>query len=132
MNDFFKRKNIVKPPYGEFDLTKESDLESCGLESNGKSFNSRNASFFKTLESAANMESTDNPVGQVAKQLEEHFSVREMSFLLAKTMLVKGLRDRAETNKRAGLGDQMRQAGAARAAASNGIQNSKNKYINGK
>ena len=92
MSDFFQRKKIVKPSFGDFDLSNESDLESCGLERNGASFQKRNASFFETLEKAANMESTDNPVGSVAKQIEKHFSIREMSFLLAKTMLVKGLK----------------------------------------
>lgn len=100
MGDFFNRKKINKPKFEEFDLTKESDLEACGLEKKGESFINRNNSFFESLKKHMNVESPDNPVGAVAKQLEDHFSTREISFLLAKSILIQGLREQQNTDKK--------------------------------
>ena len=57
-------------------------------------------SFFKSLEKAANVELKSNPVGFCARQAEEHFSPREMAFLLAKTILVQSLNDAKEENNK--------------------------------
>jgi len=97
MGNFFERKKIAKPKFGEFDLTKKSDLEACGLVKGDDSFLIRNEFFNKSLRKFADdLEYNGNPVGTVAEQLEKHFSTREISFLLAKSMLVEGLREEEE------------------------------------
>lgn len=101
MSDFFERKKVKKSPHDKWNLDSKSDLEACGLrKEESASFSERSNSFFKSLEKAANMQLDINPVAYCAKQAEEHFSHREMAFLLAKTILVEALKEQAETNKK--------------------------------
>lgn len=93
MGNFFERKQtkekVIKSNFGNFDFTKESDLESCGLEKDGVFFIKRNNEFSKKIseELHKNENSDKNSVAIVAKLIEEYFSSREISFLLSKSFL---------------------------------------------
>ena len=94
MGDFFERKSIKKPTFGEFDLKNESDLASCGLDAIGSNFAARNNSFFESLKTRLQSSNDvieagefENPVAVVAELAEQHFSSREISFLIGKTIL---------------------------------------------
>ena len=95
MGNFFERKQTkkteIKNNFGDFDFTKESDLESCGLEKNGIFFTKRNHEFSKKISEELNENEINdkkmNNVAIVAKLIEEHFSSREISFLLSKSFL---------------------------------------------
>jgi hypothetical protein len=88
MSELFKRKSLKKDSIGPFKLESEIDTESCGLENpNDSTFVKRSNNVFDTIKECIVNESKDNPIGVVAKALEDNLNYREMSFLLAKTML---------------------------------------------
>jgi hypothetical protein len=104
--DFFlKRKqtpSIEIDKYSDYSNTNiESDLQSCGLSDSSEStFGKRNELFFDELkdilDSAGKIE---NPVAIVSNSLEKHFSIREISFLLSKSILKNVLLDLKEQEK---------------------------------
>jgi len=90
--DFFlKRKSTSVEIDGyskEYDSSNEDDKLACGLISEGSTFGDRNIVFFEVLQdNMAKAEPGTNPVAIVSSCLESHFSTREMSFLLAKSVI---------------------------------------------
>ncbi len=79
----------------------EDDLQSCGLSSSSEStFNKRNELFFDELKDSLDLAGkSENPVAIVSSSLEKHFSVREISFLLSKSILKSVLLDLKEKEK---------------------------------
>ena len=105
MGNFFERKQTkeakIKNNFGNFDFTKESDLESCGLEKDGVLFVKRNHEFSKKIseELTKNENNDKNSVAIVAKLIEEYFSSREISFLLSKSFLNIVFSEKTELNE---------------------------------
>lgn len=87
MGDFFVRKTmkgIVIPEAGSYDITNEDDCKACGLDY--KSFQERNVKMFDG-NNGFEVKEGNNPVASIATRLEDHFSKRELAFLLSKEML---------------------------------------------
>lgn len=87
---FFKRKSVKLPEPGEFKKGDLDDLGACGLSSSKLSKNDllkRNEDFFEIVKTDLSENEDDNPVAIVCERLEQNFSSREISFLLAKTMI---------------------------------------------
>ena len=77
-------KGITIPEAGNFDVSKEDDIEACGLEA--ESFMERNLKMFDG-DNGFEVKEGDNPVASISMRLEDHFSKRELAFLLSKEML---------------------------------------------
>jgi|TARA_R110000764_G_scaffold120410_2_gene208152 hypothetical protein len=103
--DFFlKRKkapSIEIDDYSDYKKDEENDLASCGLQPADEStFNERNRLFFQQLkEGLATLEGS-NPVPMVSEAIESHFSTREISFLLAKSVIVNMMDQIADSQKK--------------------------------
>lgn len=103
--DFFlKRKkapSIEIDNYSDYKKDEENDLASCGLQPADEStFNERNRLFFQQLkEGLATLEGS-NPVPMVSEAIESHFSTREISFLLAKSVIVNMMDQIADSQKK--------------------------------
>lgn len=98
--DFFARKKTVGisiPDPKDFDMTNDDDILSCGLEE--KSFSDRNMLMFNQDE-GFEVKQGDNPVASLTKRLEDHFSKREIAFLLSKEMLTRMVQEMKEIKKR--------------------------------
>ena len=83
--NFFVRKQIKTEPIPEakeYDVENEDDILACGLDR--ESFGKRNLQMFGE---GMDLEKSKNPVAQTSMRLENHFSKREIAFLLSKTML---------------------------------------------
>ena len=103
--DFFlKRKkapSIEIDDYSDYKKDEEDDLVSCGIQPSGEStFDERNKLFFQKLkEGLATLEGS-NPVPMVSEAIESHFSTREISFLLAKSVIVNMMDQIADSQKK--------------------------------
>lgn len=106
--DFFLKRSKTSETtpidsFGDYDHKNEDDLASCGLAESSKStFDNRNDNFFERMKSALESNDRDvNPVSTVSRLLEAHFSSREISFLLAKSVvssLIKEAKDGIKGN----------------------------------
>ena len=87
MNDFFKRKEEVKvelPTHGDYDVKNfDNDMASCGV-TDVEGLIARYNQLFGNLVVDSDQE---NPVATVCKRIEETFSHREISFLMARDLL---------------------------------------------
>lgn len=98
--DFFQRKTIVKkeleiPEPGEYDLQNfDDDTIACGIDSD--SMSKRHFDLFKNLIVDSSQE---NPVATICSKLEETFSKRELSFLLAKDILLEAWKEQEKIMK---------------------------------
>jgi hypothetical protein len=99
MSEFFIRKklkgvNIPEP--GPFDITNTDDILSCGL--NREDFTARNAIMFDN-DNGFEVKEGNNPIASISARLVDHFSKRELAFLLSKEMLNRLMADvkKAET-----------------------------------
>lgn len=93
-DDFFKRKigkGITIPEPGKYDVENEDDCIACGLDKDD--FSRRNQLMFNQQE-GFEVKKGNNPVAAITSRLEDHFSKREIAFLLAKEMLI-GLKEQA-------------------------------------
>lgn len=87
MSDFFKRKEakgIDVPEAGAYDLGIEDPLKACGI--NKESLTERHKAFFSNGDGFQLKEGV-NPVAGVAARFEDHFSKRELAFLLSADLL---------------------------------------------
>jgi hypothetical protein len=94
--NFFIRKQIKVAPIEEpkeYDLNNESDILSCGLDK--ESFAKRNLEMF----GGGDLDKSKNPVAQMSIRLEQHFSKREIAFLLSTTMLQSAFEEAQEKTK---------------------------------
>jgi hypothetical protein len=95
MSDFFKRKEALDgkekkvdiSPHGDYDLSQEDNLESCGLGEASESFRERNKKFAESIIAIAKDETGSNRLGMISQSVEKHFSKREMSFLVSNFVL---------------------------------------------
>lgn len=88
--DFFKRKEkkpLVISNFTDFNHNEESDTSACGIGEDLSNFEKRNNNFFDELQGIFSGKFEGNPVSIVAECVEQNFSSREVSFLLAKSIM---------------------------------------------
>lgn len=86
--DFFKRKEALElnlPSHGGYEPTNmDNDMHACGI-TDIEGFQARHNQLFLNLVVDSNSE---NPVATLAKKIEEHFTFREVAFLMSKDLLI--------------------------------------------
>ena len=98
-DDFFRKRKKSKIAFSEqksYDLKNfENDLEACGII-DIEGFQARHKELFSELILDSDKE---NPVAVLSKRIEEHFSPREVAFLMAKDLLLTAYNDSVEQLK---------------------------------
>jgi hypothetical protein len=97
--DFFdkeEKKVLDISEFTEFNHNEESDTKACGLNPKSSTFNDRNDVFFAELKDMFSGKNSGNPVSCTAECLEKNFSTREISFLLAKSIITESITTRGE------------------------------------
>ena len=92
--DFFdkeEKKVLNISEFTEFNHNEESDTKACGLDPKSSTFNDRNDVFFAELNDMFSGQNSGNPVSSTAECIERNFSTREISFLLAKSIITESL-----------------------------------------
>jgi hypothetical protein len=82
MSDFFQRKSPVGlkiPEPGPYDFAEEDSAKACGLDR--KDFTARYTKMFST--NSLDINEKSNPIASIAARFEDHFSKREMAFMLS-------------------------------------------------
>ena len=102
--DFFltrKHSSVKIDDYSDYKKDEEDDLVSCGIQPSGEStFDERNKLFFQKLKENLSTLEGSNPVSMVSETIENHFSTREISFLLAKSVIVNMMDQIADSQKK--------------------------------
>tara|TARA_R110000824_G_scaffold148119_1_gene317644 strand:+ start:37 stop:360 length:324 start_codon:yes stop_codon:yes gene_type:complete len=91
--NFFERKEAKIPvgTFSEFNHKEENDFTASGLSKDTEGFQQRNDAFFDDMNFLRKDENDGNPVSLVTESVERNFSSREISFLLAKTIMAEML-----------------------------------------
>ena len=92
MSDFFQRKSSVGlkiPEPGPYDFAEKDSAKACGLDK--KDLTARHNKMFSTNSFDINEKS--NPIASIAARFEDHFSKREMAFMLSAETIQKIMKE---------------------------------------